>query len=86
MRDIFNELFESEPPDPMEAARRNMRPALRQRFYKAASVAEQAGGFAVILDDKPVRTPARRALAAPSRAPTNPRLEMSAIDRLQKNS
>ena len=55
----------------MEAARRNMRPNLRARFYKGASVTEHAneaeGGFAVLLDDRPVRSPARKPLSAPKR-------------------
>ena len=51
----------------MEAARRGARPALRRRFYdKAATAAGSADGYAVRLDDKPVRTPARRVLAAPT--------------------
>jgi chaperone required for assembly of F1-ATPase len=68
MRDIFTEIFENEPRDPMAAARRGMRPALRKRFYQSADVAEGEGGFAVLLDGKPVRTPLRRTLAAPTRA------------------
>jgi chaperone required for assembly of F1-ATPase len=70
MRDIFEEIFENQPLDPMEAARRNTRPILRKRFYKnaQASESESEGGFAVLLDGKPVRTPARRPLSAPSRA------------------
>ncbi len=52
----------------MAAARRGARPALRKRLYdKAASVAT-AGGHAVRLDGKPVRTPAGGVLAAPSAA------------------
>ena len=35
MRDIFEDIFDNEPLDPMEAARRGMRPALRARFYQA---------------------------------------------------
>ena len=66
MREIFTEIFENEPRDPMAAARRGMRPVLRNRFYQAAGVAEGADGFAVLLDGKPVRTPRRRALAAPT--------------------
>ena len=66
MREIFTEIFENEPRDPMAAARRGMRPALRKRFYQAAGVAEGPDGFAVLLDGKPVLTPRRRALAAPS--------------------
>ena len=68
MRDIFTEIFENQPGDPMAAARRGMRPALRKRFYQSADVADGEGGFAVRLDGKPVRTPLRRLLAAPTRA------------------
>ena len=68
MREIFEEIFINQPLDPMESARRNTRPNLRKRFYKDASVgAEGEGGFAILLDGKPVRTPARRSLAAPTR-------------------
>jgi chaperone required for assembly of F1-ATPase len=68
MRDIFDDIFAIEPIDPVEAARRGMRPALRKRFYVNAEVRDTAEGFAVLLDGKPVRTPARRLLAAPNRA------------------
>lgn len=67
MRDIFAEIFADETKSPMEAARRAMRPPLRQRFYRHAAVGEGPEGFAVLLDGKPVRTPARRILAAPVR-------------------
>jgi chaperone required for assembly of F1-ATPase len=67
MRDILHDIFENQPLDPTEAARRDLRPNLRARFYKEASVGETADGFAVLLDGRPVRTPARRPLAAPSR-------------------
>jgi chaperone required for assembly of F1-ATPase len=66
MRDIFDDIFANQPLDPTEAARRSMRPQLRRRFYQAASVDPQPGGFAVVLDGRPVRTPARRTLAAPA--------------------
>ena len=68
MRDIFEEIFAKDPLDAMEAARRSMRPALRKRFYDKAAVAPGPEGFAVEIDGKPVRTPARRPLAAPSLA------------------
>ena len=71
MRDIFTEIFENQPVDPRDAARRGARPILRKRFYERAHVGEAAGegdGYPVLLDHKPVRTPARRALAAPTRA------------------
>jgi chaperone required for assembly of F1-ATPase len=69
MREIFDEIFENQPLDPTEAARRAARQRLRQRFYKTAEAGAVAGegGFPVLLDGKPVRTPARRPLASPSR-------------------
>lgn len=69
MRDIFTEIFENESVDPMQSARRGARPVLRKRFYKQAHAGEGAGeGFPLLLDGKPVRTPAQRALSAPSLA------------------
>ena len=68
MRDLFEEIFANQPLDPTEAARRGMRPHLRRRFYARAEVAEGEDGFAVLLDGRPVKTPARRTLAAPTRA------------------
>lgn len=68
MRDILVDVFENQPLDPMEAARRGVRPQLRRRFYKDVDVADDTEGFALKLDARPVRTPARRALAAPDRA------------------
>jgi chaperone required for assembly of F1-ATPase len=67
MRDLFDDIFQGEPHDPTAAARRAMKPQLRQRFYGTASVEEQPSGFAVLLDGRPVRTPARAGLAAPTR-------------------
>jgi chaperone required for assembly of F1-ATPase len=67
MREIFSEIFENQPLDPRESARRGARPKLRKRFYSQAHVGEaEAGGFALLLDGKPVKTPARRALTAPT--------------------
>jgi chaperone required for assembly of F1-ATPase len=70
MRDIFEEIHINEPLDPRESARQGARPDLRKRFYKQATAGSEAGegGFPVLLDGKPIRTPARRALAAPARA------------------
>ncbi len=62
MRDLLNELLDRQQRNPMEAARRNMRPAARKRFYTSASLGE---GNTLLLDGKPVRTPMRRLLAAP---------------------
>jgi chaperone required for assembly of F1-ATPase len=68
MRDIFEEIFVNGPLDPVRAVRRTARPQLRQRFYKHAHVDQHDGGFAVRLDGRAVRTPARRVLEAPRRA------------------
>ena len=47
--------------------RRTTRGPRRKRFYTNAGVVEGTDGFAITLDDKPVRTPSGRALAAPTR-------------------
>jgi len=68
MHDIFEDIFVNQPFDPSEAARRAMRPQLRKRFYQQASVEPGAGEFRILLDGRPVKTPARRTLAAPTAA------------------
>jgi chaperone required for assembly of F1-ATPase len=68
MREILSDIFENQPLDPREAARRGGRPALRKRFYSQAHVGEGDGGYLLLLDGKPVKTPARRPLAAPTPA------------------
>jgi chaperone required for assembly of F1-ATPase len=68
MRDILTEISDGQPIDPTEAARRTMRGPARKRFYDAASVGEGSEGFDILLDGKPVRTPARRLLALPDRS------------------
>src|SRR5436305_2203912 len=67
MRDILEDLFANQPLDPVEAARRNMRPNLRKRFYQAASIGEGAP-HPLLLDGRAVKTPAGYTLAAPARA------------------
>jgi len=54
--------------NPIEAARRGVRPTLRRRFYAQVGVAEETGGYALRLDGKLVHTPARRILRAPTRS------------------
>lgn len=68
MRDVFEEIFENEPIDPTESARRGLRPRLPRRFYADATAERGEDGFHLLLDGKPARTPARRALAAPNLA------------------
>jgi len=65
MRDLFETIANE---DPIAAARRGARGALRRRFYDSAAIDEADGNFSVTLDAKPVRTPARRMLTAPTRA------------------
>jgi len=66
MRDIFDDLFGREPVDPVEAARRAARPQLPRRFYRSAGVGEAEGEFRLLLDGRPVKTPARHPLAVPT--------------------
>jgi chaperone required for assembly of F1-ATPase len=68
MRDVFEDIFAAPPIDPTESARRGLRPALKRRFYKGVGVVREAEGFAIALDGRPVRTPARHPLAAPTQA------------------
>jgi chaperone required for assembly of F1-ATPase len=68
MRDLIEEVLTNQPLDPTEAARRAMRPLLRRRFYERADIADCGDAFEILLDGRPVKTPARRRLAAPTRA------------------
>jgi chaperone required for assembly of F1-ATPase len=68
MRDILSEIIENRPLDATETVRRAVRPQLRKRFYKRAHAVKGEGGFVLLLDDMPVKTPARRHLVAPNRA------------------
>ncbi len=68
MRDLFEDIFKNAPLDPTQAARRAVRPHLRRRFYQQADVGEADGEFRIVLDGRPVKTPARRTLATPKRA------------------
>lgn len=69
MRDIFEQAGQDEEgADPMQKAQAAMKAQLPKRFYEAASVAPAEAGYGVLLDGKPVRTPARNPLAVPSSA------------------
>ncbi len=53
--------------DPVAMARRDLKKALPRRFYAEAGIGPaKDGGFAVLLDGRPVRTPAKAALAVPN--------------------
>ncbi len=66
----FENWFDEEPQpvDPREAAQRAFKTALPKRFYKEAAAAPGEGGFVLLLDGRPARTPARRPLALPTQA------------------
>jgi chaperone required for assembly of F1-ATPase len=64
----MREPFEDRPDNPTEAARRSVRQPLRRRFYAKVAIVPVTEGHGVQLDGKPVRTPARRVLAAPNPA------------------
>ena len=68
MRDILEDLFGNEPIDPTESARRNMRPKLRERFYRHARRRRRPRRSRSCSTARPVKTPAGGALALPSRA------------------
>lgn len=53
---------------PMQAAQRAMRPPLPKRFYTDVSVSLRGEAYAINLDGKPARTPAKRLLAFPAQA------------------
>jgi chaperone required for assembly of F1-ATPase len=67
MRELFEEASGKSPLDPEEAVRRTTRAPRRKRFYVKAGVVESPDGFAITLDDKPIRTPSGRPMVAPSR-------------------
>jgi len=63
----MRELFENRSAeDAIVAARRGSKVGLRRRFYSVAAAVPLPRGYAVQLDGKPVHTPARRTLAAPT--------------------
>jgi chaperone required for assembly of F1-ATPase len=66
MRELFDEVAGKSALDPQEMVRRSTRGPQRKRFYMRAGVAPSPDGFAITLDDKPVRTPSGGALVAPT--------------------
>jgi chaperone required for assembly of F1-ATPase len=69
MRDILNDLDATRhlsDPDPVRRAQIQMKAPLPKRFYKTASVEAGEGAFAVKLDGRIARTPARTPLELPT--------------------
>lgn len=68
MRELFDEVYGQSQLDPQEAVRRSTRGPQRKRFYKTVGMSETPDGFAIMLDDKTVRTPSRHPLVVPTSA------------------
>lgn len=71
MSDIFSQLAQpadTDAKDPMVAAKGTMKPALIKRFYRKVGAVSCEGGYELQLDDRPVKTPARRTLTVPTQA------------------
>lgn len=69
MRDILEDLEAGRllsDPDPIRRAQIQSKMPLPKRFYDQVSVGEREGGYAVLLDGKPVRTPGRALLILPT--------------------
>ncbi len=60
-------MTESSWDQSVRRAQLSMRAATIKRFYAAAAVGEIEGGFAVLLDDRVARTPAKAKLIVPTR-------------------
>ena len=56
------------PVDPIGMARRDLKKALPRRFYSEVTTGPTEGGFGILLDGKPVRTPAKLPLVVPTPA------------------
>lgn len=73
MRDeLSQEIFgtfipEPSHEDPVRRAQIQMKRPLPKRFYTAVAVAEEVDGFSILLDGKPVKTPAKKTLTLPTR-------------------
>jgi len=63
MRDLLNDLSDGlSHPDPIRRAQIQMKKPLPKRFYKDVTIGELDEGFAIELDGKAIRTPARKLL------------------------
>jgi chaperone required for assembly of F1-ATPase len=58
----------AQPIDPIALARRDMQKTLPQRFYKEVGIAPSEAGFALTLDGRVAKTPAKSDLILPSAA------------------
>jgi len=70
MRDEFSsDFFISDADrDPLRSVQKDLKRTLPKRFYKEATSALRDGAYAILLDGRPVRTPAGGSLALPMQA------------------
>jgi chaperone required for assembly of F1-ATPase len=68
MRELFDEVAGKSPLDPQEAVRRTTRGPQRKRFYASASIGEADGGFSILLDGRPIKTPSGHRVNVPVRS------------------
>jgi chaperone required for assembly of F1-ATPase len=69
MRTLLSDLYPlaGEEIDPVAMARKDLKAKLPRRFWTDVTLSEEAGGFGVLLDGRPARTPARKPLMVPDR-------------------
>lgn len=68
MRELFDLPDGLSHPDPTRRAQIQMQKPLPKRFYKEVSIAAEGDEFAVLLDGKTVKTPAKNLLKVPAKA------------------
>ncbi|MBV8849478.1 MAG: ATPase [Methylobacteriaceae bacterium] len=67
--DLIQDLFIApEERDPLALARKDARTALPKRFYKEVDVAPDGTGFAITLDGRKLKTPAKADMVLPTQA------------------
>src|SRR3954451_16455190 len=67
--DLINGLFISpEERNPLTLARKDARPAFPKRFYKDVAITAEANRFAIALDGRSLRTPAKADMVLPTQA------------------
>ena len=55
-------------PDPVKRAQKQMKTPMVKRFYKEVTVGEQGGEFVILLDGRPLKTPAKKLFVFPTHA------------------
>lgn len=68
MRDLFDLPIDLSHPDPTRRAQIQMQKPLPKRFYSQVSVRPEGDEFAILLDGKTVKTPAKNVMKVPTPA------------------